>query len=220
MLWLPNNFFAGLIICSYSVHTGLRIQHGSDLKDHREKVLEIIKQEQSEGRGIMFPTLLPYSKSNLSDVFIHNKNTAKYSFLILQKPSDFIGSEVAMDLHRVKELVVRYAFSNNSELINLLKASDEFPSVYVIDRDKKVQKINALASTREGFRAAIRLFLEPKHIEVPTSEKQNIFRGKWIEAEVPDMSSFVHEKERKALKERLRKMGDVVFQMDLESVLR
>lgn len=125
-----------------------------------------------------------------------------------------------MDLHRVKELSVRYTFSNNSDLISLLKADKEYPSVYAVDTELKVTKIHPLASTREAIRAAIRLFLEPKHIEVPESEKKDIFRGKWMEADVPDMAAFMHERERKALKERVKKMGDVVFQVDLETVLR
>lgn len=199
---------------------GERIQHGSDLQEHRQKLIEIIINEQKDGRGKMFPTLLPYTLQDLSQLFQDTKNTAKYTILVLQTSSDIIGPELALDLHRVKELNVRYAYNDNKDLVHFLKADEKFPQLYAIDRDLKVQGIQAMASTREAFRAAIRLFLEPKHIDVPTSEKHEIFRGKWMEANVPDMASFMHERERKALKEKIKKMGDVVFQMDLEAALR
>lgn len=164
--------------------------------------------------------MLPYTSSDLSDLFENVKSTTKYTILILQLSSDSIGPELAMDLHQVKELSVKYAFNDNENLVKILKTENEYPHLFAVDRNLNVQKLKALASTRDAFRAAIRLFLEPKHIDVPVSEKQNVFRGKWMEADVPDMASFMHERERKALKERVRKMGDVVFQMDLETVLR
>lgn len=168
----------------------------------------------------MYPTLLPYTLQDLSHLFQETKTSAKYTILILQTPTDTIGPELAMDLHRVKELSVKYAYNDNKDLVHFLKAGDKYPQLFAVDRDLKVQEVKTLASTREASRAAIRLFLEPKHIDVPTSEKQEIFRGKWMEAQVPDMASFMHERERKALKEKVKKMGDVVFQMDMEAALR
>lgn len=214
------SYFAISLLKANLFFIGLKIQHGSDLNEHRQKLIEIIINEQNEGRGKIFPSLLPYSSSDLSDLFQNARSTVKYSILVLQKPSDTFGQELAMDLHRVKEISVKYAVNDNQGLVSFLNAGSEYPYLYAIDRNLKVQKLEALDSTRGAFRAAIRLFLEPKHIEVPTSKKNNIFRGKWMEADVPDMAAFMHERERKALKERVRRMGDVVFQMDLETVLR
>lgn len=182
--------------------------------------MELIINEQNENRGEIFPRIIPYTVPDLSELFLHAKNSAKYTFLFLQEPSDSVGPEITLDLHRVKELSVRYAFNNNTDLANLLKTSNKYPSLFAVDRGSKVQKIETEDSTRESFRIAVRLFLEPRHIKVPESEIKNIYRGKWIDAEVPDMASFMQERERKALKEKVKKMGDVIFQMDLETVLR
>lgn len=180
----------------------------------------MIIKEQNEGRGKIYPNMLPYSSSDLADLFQNAKSSSKYSILIIQKPSDTIGPELTMDLHRVKEISVKYALNDNKGLISFLKAGNEYPYLYAIEHNSKVQKLQALDSTRDAFRAAVRLFLEPKKIEVPVSKEHNLFRGKWMEADVPDMAAFMHERERKALKTRVMKMGDVVFQMDLETVLR
>lgn len=156
---------------------------------------------------------------NLSEVFLHVKDV-EYTFLIIQEPNDFIGPEVTMDLHKIKQIAIRYSFNNNSELIHLLNANDQYPHLFAIDRNLNVHKVNIFDTTREAFKTAIRIFLEPKHINIPLGEKKEIFKGKWMDAEVPDMSSFMHERERKALKERIKRMGDVIFQMDLETTLR
>lgn len=193
---------------------------GSDVKEHRHRLLTVIINEQNDGRGVIYPDMLPYTLPETTEIFQTAKNNVKYTFLVLQDPSDLIGAEITMDLHRVKDITIRYSFNNNTELIKFLGANDEYPSLYVVDRNFKIEKIVTLASTREAFRAAIRLFLEPKHIKVPESDHDKIFQGKWMEAAVPDMASFMHERERKALKDRVKKMGDVVFQMDLETALR
>lgn len=190
------------------------------MREHKQKLIEVIIDEQNEDRGGIYPKVLLYTHSDLSELFLHAKNSAKYTFLFLQEPSDIIGPEITIDLHRVKEVVVRYTSKNNTDLVKLLEAGGEFPSLFAVDRELKFQKIEPLSPTREAFRSAIRLFLEPQQIRVPEIQRNDVFSGKWRQNDVLDMASFMHERERKALKERVKKMGDVVFQMDLETVLR
>lgn len=199
---------------------GLKLQPGSDLKEHKEKLLSVIINEEKEGRGTIFPNLVPYNYHDLSSVFKSLPKEVKYVFLFIQESTEFIAQEITMDFHKMKDFVIRYAFQNNTELLKLLGVS-KTPILLSIDRDYNHQTISVDSSTREAYRIAISQFLKPKHIDVaPQNENKNIFRGKWKDYNIPDMASFMHQREREALKERLKKMGDVVFQMDLETALR
>ncbi|XP_018569842.1 sulfhydryl oxidase 2 isoform X1 [Anoplophora glabripennis] len=199
---------------------GVKVRAGSDVNEHRQKLLEVIVQEQNESRGKMYPNLLPYDSNNVSQLYELISENVKYIFLIVQEPSQFVGEEVIMDLHHINDFIVRYAFNNNSELVNTLNVN-KYPALFAIEKGSSPQKLNSITSDREGFKIAIRSFLIPKNINVPLNDtNKQIYKGKWVEAQVPDMTSFMQEREREALKEKVKKMGDVVFQMDLETALR
>lgn len=199
---------------------GVKVRAGSDVNEHRQKLLEVIVREQNEGRGKIFPNLLPYNFKNVSKLFELISENLKYIFLIVQEPSEFVGQEVTMDLHRINVFTVRYTFNNNSELVNSLNVK-KFPALIAIGKDNSLQLLNATTADRDGFKTAIRSFLVSKHINVPINDtNKQIFRGKWADAQVPDMAAFIQEREREALKQKIKKMGDVVFQMDLETALR
>lgn len=199
---------------------GKKIHAGSDVDEHRQKLLEVIIEEQNEGRGKIYPNLLPYTSNNVTQLFNSTSEKISYVFLIIQQPSQFLGQEITVDLQKMKEFIVRYGFSDNSELVRKLNVN-KFPALFVLGRDNTLQAVNAADATREGYKAAIHNYLLPKHINVPVDNKnKSIFTGKWLDAPVPDMTAFMQERERQALKEKVKKMGDVVFQMDLETALR
>ncbi|KAJ8929359.1 hypothetical protein NQ314_017963 [Rhamnusium bicolor] len=199
---------------------GMKVYAGSDVNEHRQKLIQVIVNEQIEGRGKMYPNLLPYTYDNKSKLFESVPEKVEYVFLIIQEPSQFLGHEVIMDLHKIKDFVVRYAYNNNTELVKSLNIN-KFPALYVIGRDNTFQALNSITDNRESYKATIRTFLIPKHINVPLDDKNNkMYTGKWADAPVPDMTAFMQEREREALKEKVKKMGDVIFQMDLETALR
>ncbi|KAJ8922380.1 hypothetical protein NQ315_004323 [Exocentrus adspersus] len=199
---------------------GAKVHTGSDVNEHRRKLLEVIVQEQSEGRGKMYPNLLPYNSSSASDLFESVPENVKYTFLIIQEPNDFLGQEVAMDLHRINDSIVRYAFNNNTELVNSLNVK-KTPALFVLGRQDPLQPLSTVTADRDGYKTAMRSFLISKHINVPlVNSNKEIYTGKWADSQVPDMTAFLQEREREALKEKIKKMGDVVFQMDLETALR
>ncbi|CAH1179070.1 unnamed protein product [Phaedon cochleariae] len=198
---------------------GHKISVGSDVREHRQKLLREIMNEQAEDRGKQYPNILPYTHEDLSLIFNGVDSDVRYTFLIVQEPTDFIGQELAMDFHKIRDISISYSFNNNTDLVKMLKLS-KFPAIFSVAQDLTFQSLNPSASSREAYKISISQFLKPKHITVPVNVKKEIFEGKWLENKAMDMKEFMHEREREALKEKIKKMGDVVFQMDLETALR
>ncbi|CAH1987738.1 unnamed protein product [Acanthoscelides obtectus] len=194
---------------------GLPVEAGQDVDEHRKKLLDVLINEQTQGRGKHLPNLLPFSGKPVQTLH----DDVEYLILIIQKPTDYIGPELAMDLHKIKNIKVKYTYDNNTDLVDELKQKD-FPQLYVFGRkgDRKLVPISE--HSRDGYTKAIKGFLKDRHIAVSAEGSKNLFAGKQAEAEVPDMATFLHKKEQDALKERVKKIGDVVFQMDLETTLR
>lgn len=199
---------------------GTEVTKGDDVHSHRRYLLERIIIEQKEGRGKMFPNLIPYSHPNKNYLFDQVPIGTKYVFLVFEKDNSLYGAEVCMDLYSVQKIAVRSVQKNNTELINNLSTKN-FPSMVVFGDDETFEKFDpAIYNNRESFTTAIKEFLKPKGLHVPDPTPKNIFTGKWLEAQVPDMTTLMEAREFEALKRRIRLMGDVVFQMDLETALR
>lgn len=199
---------------------GVEVKKGDDVHSHRRSLLETMITEQKKGKGKEFPNLIPYTHPNKNSLFEDVPIGVKYVFLVFESEHSLYGAEIAMDLHRVPKIAIRYALVNNTELASSMKIAD-FPSMVVLGDDETYQKFDPnVYNTRETFRQAIKEFLKPKGLDVPDPTPKNIFTGKWLEAQVPDMAGLMEAREFAALKQRILKMGDVVFQMDLETALR
>lgn len=199
---------------------GVEVRKGDDVHSHRRNLLDKMIAEQKDGRGTVFPHLLPYSYSNTNYLFDPAPADTQYVFLIFENENSLYGPEVALDLHSVKHIVVRYASHNNTELAKSLDIAI-FPSMVVYGKDETHhKKFDGTFNSREEFRLAIKQFLKPRGLEVPNPTPKQIYTGKWLEAPVPDMMSLMEAREFAALNNRISKMGDVVFQVDLETALR
>ncbi|KAJ8939110.1 hypothetical protein NQ318_005930 [Aromia moschata] len=173
---------------------GIKVHAGSDVKEHRQKLLEVIVNEQYEGRGSVYPNLLPYNHTDITKLYDSVPDKTKYVFLIIQNPTEYLGQEVAMDLHKIKDFIVR---------------------------DNTLQSLESNDATREAYKIAIHNYLLPKHIDIPVgNNNKTIFTDKWVNAPLTDTVAFMQDRERLELMAKVKKMGDVVFQMDLETALR
>lgn len=194
---------------------GVAVQKGEDVVAHRHYLIQRLVTEQMEGRGLMYSNLLPYQHSTLEHLF--NGNNMQYGFLVVEDVGSYLGAEVALDLHKTP-IVVRYTFSNNTGLVNSF-GINAFPVVLSFDRNNNYQIHKA--GSRQDIKNVISQYLQMKHLKVTDeTPRKEIFTGKWIDVQVPDMSSLIQERAKQALKERIKSMGDVVFQMDLEIALR
>lgn len=197
---------------------GDEVEKGDDVNSHRKLLIKKMISEQEIGRGRMFPNIQPYSASNLKHLFEGVSLNTKYIFLIFENGTT-LGPEVAFDLQDVPEIAVRYSYITNTDLLQNLHVS-KVPFMIVLSDDNKSKQFSEGITTRDGIKQVIKQFLDPKHIAIPDKQKADIYTGKWLDATVPDISSLVEAREKKALREKIKKMGDVVFQMDLETALR
>nr|XP_022907868.1 sulfhydryl oxidase 1-like [Onthophagus taurus] len=205
---------------------GVGVSKGEDMAQQKRHLVNQIITDVLEGRGKQYRGLKPYNQTNLNELYADIKdNNAKYGILIFDKDDSLTGAEVALDLQSVKEIIVRFTYPNNSALIKFAQI-EIFPSMIVMDSEKNTQKFADGLKSRESMKMAIRQFMERKMIEIPPVEeeeekkKSEIFTGKWLESEVPDSIALLEAYEKRALKEKIKKMKDVVFQMDLETALR
>ncbi|XP_050308363.1 sulfhydryl oxidase 2 [Anthonomus grandis grandis] len=187
---------------------GANINRGVTAKDHRQDLVNKAISEQKVGRGKQFPNLLPFNGSTLDGLLHEKPSEAQYVILIVQSPEQYVGAELALDFQRSKKVNVRYAFSNNTALISALP-SNLFPIIFAIDEKGHIDTVTTKSNDREGMRAAIRQYLEVKNIPLVLDKEKK------SEADVSRNGTDLND-----LAKRAKQMGDVVFQMDLESALR
>lgn len=205
---------------------GDNVQKGDDVHSHRKYLVEKLIEEQQAGRGNMFPKLTPYTHPNSDRLFdaqpfdSFSREDDQFVFLVLESKNTLYGAEVALDLHKVGNIAVRYSLPNNTQLYQSLSATTP-PIMVAADRNGRLRHFTEHVNSRDKIRDVIRKFLIERGIRLPEEpQKKDIYTGKWVEIEVPDMQSLMEAREFEQLKQRIKKMGDVVFQMDLETALR
>ncbi|CAG9761782.1 unnamed protein product [Ceutorhynchus assimilis] len=132
---------------------------------------------------------------NLQPYIADNLNDIPLNtLLIIQEPDSLLGPELILDFHKNN---IKYVISNNTKLLSNLP-QDTIPSLYVIGQDKQAVALKLNSRDRKGFQEAIRRNLQ---IEVEAEEN----------GQIGDARTNL---------EKVKGMGDAVFQMDLESALR
>ncbi|XP_044253532.1 sulfhydryl oxidase 1-like [Tribolium madens] len=172
-----------------------------DVKSIKERVIERIRTEIIEGRGQMYPNLSPYKHSNLENLFEGLSESVKYVFLVVESPDQCLGAETALNLHKTPNISIKYSLSTNTELMKNLQIT-KFPTVVVLDRYKNVSK-----RFTENTKDVIESFLVHNGLEIKILETN------------PRKSSKVAPTQS-LLSQIIRKMGDVIFQVDFEAALR
>lgn len=198
---------------------GTDVKKGEDMDALRRNLVQQLLKEQQDGRAKCLPQLLPYTESSVNDIFNGIDDKVQYAFVIVEDKTN-VSVEVSMDLHKVPEVIIRSVKQENNDFIQNYHISS-YPKVLVVNRfDKSVVHFDNDITTRETILKAIKDFLKPKGIEISEEKKDNLFKGKWIENEVPDIAALLEARERQTLRQKVKQMGDVVFQMDLETALR
>lgn len=199
---------------------GDNVQKGDDVHSHRRYLVAKMIEEQLAGRGKMFPNLLPYTCSNTDQLFDGFPQEKQYVFLILESQNTLYGAQLALDFNNLSNIVIRYASPNNTELYQALDIASP-PEMIVLKRNGKPHHFTEVLKSRDEIRNVIRNYLLNEGVQLPEEpKKKDIYTGKWVELEVPDIQSLMEAREFQQLKQRVKKMGDVVFQMDLETALR
>lgn len=199
---------------------GVNTKKGDDVDSHRKYLVAKIIQEQIEGRGKQFPNLIPYSYQNTDHLFTNLSQDKEYAILVLESQNSLFGAEAALDFHRLPNIAITYTFPNNTDLYQNLGVTNP-PKMFALKRNGHLHRFQETLQTRDDVQKAIRKYLTDDGVPLPEEPKSaNIYTGKWVETKVPDMQSLMEAREFEQLKQRVKKLGDVVFQVDLETALR
>lgn len=180
-----------------------------NVNEIKTRVIRRITSEISEGRGQMFPNLRSYQHRDLTKLFDGVTQNVKYVFLVVEGQDGYLGAEVAIDLHKTSNIVVKYSLYNNSELSTTLEI-EQFPTLLIFDQNNSSKKITEKIDTKVKLKEAIRLFLRSNDIEI-------------IE-EVPKKKYQINNVDRNLINQqnlrlKIKNMGDIIFQRDLEAAL-
>jgi thiol oxidase len=177
----------------------------------KKALIEKLMEEIGEGRGAIYPNLLPYEGADLEQLIESIPKNVQYVFLVVDAADAYLGAEVALDLHKTNGIIVRHSLKNNSVLISKLQIK-HFPTIVALDPNRNVQFMTcdanrtALKRTKfleeKGFKT-VRFFLE----ETKNNTSQVAPRG-------------IGNAIQGVLRQCIKKMGDVIFQVDLEAAVR
>ncbi|KYB26006.1 Sulfhydryl oxidase 1-like Protein [Tribolium castaneum] len=179
----------------------------------KKNVIERFMTEMGEGRGVVYPNLLPYLHSDLEPFFDEEDDDIFYGFLVVEDSDSYLGGEVALDLHKTPNVTIRHALNNNTKLVKNLQIG-KFPTLVIIDRNNNTQIVTENIEHKKELKATIADYLAKKGLKVceTTPEK----KGHLSLDPHPDPK----QRSRTLLRQKIKKMGDAVFQMDLETSLR
>jgi len=187
---------------------GYAMNRGVSAEDHRHDLVKRIIKEQKEGRGTHYPKMLPFTGSTINSLFEDTPSETKYAVLLKQESDSLLGPELLLDLHRIPGVTTKYIYSNHTELLSHLPDSGT-PALYVIEKGQEARQLMVTSYERKVVIAAIKENLKAKNILFSIEEDSKL-----------GLDQYDKKKEVDALFDKVRKMGDVVFQMDLESALR
>nr|XP_023030357.1 sulfhydryl oxidase 2-like [Leptinotarsa decemlineata] len=204
--YFPEQFMAD------SENLGIRLEADShtNVSEHRRNLVTHMVKEQFEGRGKMLPNLKPFNYTDISKIFETQRGNPIYAFLIVQEPHDDVGASITMDFHEVKDIVVRYSYVNDTKL-----NKDLFPALYALEKGGILEFLSIPSAAREGFQMKISQYLMAKNVTVPKFSTSLNLSGNRTKPQSLNISDNEVQ-----LREKIRQMGDVVFQVDFESVLR
>lgn len=183
------------------------------------ELVRILQKEQSEGRGVHWPNILPYRSHDIKNLKkeYESHEEVQYLFLLFVDGVEDIPPQVILDLSNIKGVEIRFASSENEVLARLLGVHS-YPSLVLVDPSKSEPEYLRLEEeTRESFRRTIKSYLEAKGVTVPDEPRTvRILAGN----EEPNMMDLIEAQENEKFLRKIKEMGDVVFLADLESTLR
>ncbi|CAH1159163.1 unnamed protein product [Phyllotreta striolata] len=191
----PQNTGLPIVADSHTNHT-----------EHRRNLIEIMRIEKAQGRGKQFPNLEPFNEQDAARIFDKNQ---KIGFLIIQEPLDPVGASIILDFHKVNEAIIRYSYNNLSFI-----TADSLPALFQVEPNGNLHPLNLTVGNRLEIRNIIRDILLARDIEVPVETLRNVSTSN------ASNQPITSTKEDIELRNKIKKLGDVVFQLDLENAIR
>lgn len=187
---------------------------GDDLENlnfGKKSLLHHIIDEQKHKRGKIFPSLTPYDYPDLNHLFKH-LHKKKFVFLIFENDNSTYGAELALHLHYIPEISIRYALKNNTMLATNLSIN-KFPAMVVVRKDGAITYLGKNFTIQHAY-SKIEEFLKTDGIEILPIKPNlfNVYDGYWFD-EKPSAEDSLPEKSGMDIE-------NAIYQMDLETALR
>lgn len=184
----------------------------NEVTNNIQLVIDTINSEQEKGRAQMIPKLNPYNHSDVSNVFDYAQSEVKLGILIIEN-NDLTAIQAILTFHKVPNIFITYSSSSNDALISSLDLSNDLPAVIILSREGPFvrKKITNVISVKE----VIVKFFKDEQIEIEKYITSSVNKNKELIVE-----KDLNKMEEHEMLDKVRRMGDVVFQMDLEMALR
>ncbi|XP_043465984.1 sulfhydryl oxidase 2-like [Leptopilina heterotoma] len=181
---------------------------GSDVKDVKDVaamekiILNLVEVEEREGRGSLWPNILPYSAEDLKNIWQAVAKNVKYIILVNESPDSIIGTSMIVNFQKVIELHIGRVLSN---------ATNTTVTLSFLQRDNTETTITINNATSEIIEKTIKDKLKVQGVQVVLPDRRK-------DTEIKELPT-ISEVQMNNL-EYAHKAGDVVFQLDLEKALR
>lgn len=185
---------------------GLNVD-GQEITDLREKYIEFLRNETHVPEH--WPKLSAFKGKQLKELFDNVPDHVDYIFLIYNSNESSVGNEVALDLHLIKEIVIRQIETADVGLAYGLSITR---NLAVINRNLEIVKLPIHTYSRTVVATAIKEFLSHRGIFMPvvTNVGYN-----------PNGISGISDNIRnQKVIEYVKLMNGAIYQADLEQAIR
>lgn len=172
----------------------------------RQRLIEKLQQDQQNGKGgDDWPDLAPYRNNDPEHWKTALPPSVIYHFFLFENNTSYLGSEVILDLYKLKNLQIRRVTEDNVHLLRMYNIT-AFPSLIVLDREgSTLTRLELPEPTQEGTTKVIKTFMQSKGLLLEPVEHTQENTSPSAQNNQPNTPR--------------RPMKDVLYEADLQSTL-
>ncbi|XP_031829022.1 sulfhydryl oxidase 2 [Nomia melanderi] len=204
---------------SVNAHTssmGLAMEEYDSINELRYSLINLLENEQQEGRGVSWPNITPYRNYDTTSIWKGVPNTVKYFFLLFEKTDSHLGAEVILDMHKIPTLQIRRVTSENELLCETNKITN-FPSLIVFTRNDTQKSLKIRIPTREGTYGTIMQYMISKGENI---NEQSFTKNRSIETSHKSSTQTSKQLQGTEKSKDIEINDDYLYQLDLENTLK
>uniref|UniRef100_A0A1B6KLZ5 Sulfhydryl oxidase n=1 Tax=Graphocephala atropunctata TaxID=36148 RepID=A0A1B6KLZ5_9HEMI len=163
--------------------------------------------------------LKPITDGDLASVWSSVPSNSVFLVLVFEPENATVGSELALDLSRTREVQVRLISPNNPGLAHIVGVERGANRVVVLERGNQHTALPLTEHTRVGLNKAVRQFLVDRGVDVPL-ELPPVEVILPEDINIGDVMSVMQQEDEIKKKLHTTALSSIVFQLDLEGAIR
>uniref|UniRef100_A0A1B6DEV1 Sulfhydryl oxidase n=1 Tax=Clastoptera arizonana TaxID=38151 RepID=A0A1B6DEV1_9HEMI len=201
---------------------------GTDLKlgDISTIRHNIIKQVEALQGNQMIPgiNLNPYGGNILEDLWTNVSTKVIYLVVVIEPNNSFVGSELALDFSRAKEIQISLVKDKNKGFINSLTHNSvnydpqSVVNLYVLDRNSEIQRLQPENLNRSTLITTVKDYFANKGIDLAADLPSTDISG-GDDIDIVDIMRVMQMEDEIKKMLKTKQLSTVVFQLDLEGAL-